>query len=73
MKPEGNSYSVTAREKLSELISTMNLPDCNRDLNVVRNVLWLDRNMFIYNGNHPCFQEANVILKQLCHEVRSAK
>lgn len=31
------------REKLSELIADMDLP---------RNVRWLDRNMFIRNGNH---------------------
>lgn len=56
------------REKLSDLIADMDLPDCNRDLNVPRNVRWLDRNMFIRNGNHPNFEAAAVIVKKLCQE-----
>ena len=54
--------------RLTELITPMDLPDCNRDLSNLRNILWLGRNMFIRNGDHPNFQEASKLLTKVTRE-----
>ena len=57
------------REKLAELIATMDLPEGNRDLTSFRNVMWLTRNMGIRNGDHPNFDEASVVLKRVVRRM----
>ena len=57
------------REKLAELIATMDLPEGNRDLTSFRNVMWLTRNMVIRNGDHPNFDEASVVLKRVVRRM----
>jgi hypothetical protein len=65
---------MTDREQLAELISSMDIPECNRDMSVHRNILWLNRNMFIRNEDHPNFLAARDLSKKITREeIRSSK
>ncbi len=45
---------MNALEKnLTEILDTMNVPPFRKDVTKSHNLLWLKRNLFIHNGQHP--------------------
>ncbi|HMW90796.1 MAG TPA: hypothetical protein PLC15_02370 [Candidatus Obscuribacter sp.] len=56
------------RNRLVELLARMDIPDGRRSPAAVQeaqHLRWLTRNMFIRNGQHPDFNEAEQILRRL--------
>jgi hypothetical protein len=54
--------------QLAALIEPMNIPKLRRDVTQLANIMWLSRNMFVQNSQHPNFQQADAILKALLCE-----
>jgi hypothetical protein len=50
-------------KRLAEILSTMNIPESRKT-----DVLWLNRNVGIQNGNHPDFKECIKLLKKEMRE-----
>lgn len=58
------------KERLKELLSTMDIPNNRREINL-GNLSWLTRNVAIRNRNHPDFKEAwSLIVKLLKKEMK---
>lgn len=55
------------KQRLSEILSTMDIPEIRREINL-GNLSWLTRNMAIRNRNHPDFEEAWSLVKKLFKE-----
>lgn len=56
------------RNRLVEILARMDIPDGRRSPEAVQeaqHLRWLTRNMFIRNGQHPDFKEAEQILRRL--------
>lgn len=49
--------------RLTEILSTMEIPAMRRNIENDANVRWLIRNLAIQNQQHPHFQEALNLLK----------
>lgn len=56
------------KQRLSEILSTMDIPEIRREINL-GNLSWLTRNMSIRNRNHPDFEEAWNLVKKLFKEA----
>lgn len=55
------------KQRLSEILSTMDIPEIRREINL-DNLSWLTRNMAIRNRSHPNFEEAWELVKKLFKE-----
>lgn len=55
------------KERLSEILSTMDIPEIRREINL-GNLSWLTRNMAVRNRSHPDFEEARSLVKNLFKE-----
>jgi len=53
------------KDRLTEIMKTMNVPDEKRDLNDKDNLSWLSRNLGRKNMRHPNFYEAIRLAKDL--------
>jgi len=51
--------------QLSECIETMDIPTNRRDTKLFGNVLWLSRNIRIRNNQHPEYENAIALIKQI--------
>jgi hypothetical protein len=58
---------ATDQAKLVELLTNMDVPSMRREFGHW-NLLWLQRNLFIRNGRHRDFAEADRLVKKLLHE-----
>ena len=53
------------KERLKEILSTMDIPESRRDINSAPNLRWLSRNLAINNGAHPDAGEALLLIRDL--------
>jgi hypothetical protein len=57
-------------KKLHNLLCNMDLPEQKKTSNHFADLLWLDRNMWIRNSDHPNFTMADSLLKKLIRAAR---
>lgn len=53
------------KERLKEILSTMDIPESRQDINSATNLRWLGRNLAINNGAHPDAGEALLLIRDL--------
>lgn len=58
------------RKMLSSILDSFDIPDRVRDLSSLRNLQWLGRNMGINNGDHPEFDTAKQLLRDVMRDAR---
>jgi len=52
------------------IIEDMDIPEMRKVLNKLGNLLWLQRNLMIRNGNHPRATEAVEMIAKMAQEKR---
>lgn len=57
------------KERLEEILTTMDIPENRREINF-GNLSWMIRNLAIRNGNYPDFEEAHDLVRKLFKEMR---
>jgi len=55
-------------DKLKDLLSTMDLPKNRKTKLSLENLRWLQRNIFIRNGDNPNLKEAQNIINKLINK-----
>ena len=58
------------RRRLTEVLSSMDIPALRRDLTKESNIRWLQRNLAIDNNKHPRILEANALLSREAMRIR---
>ena len=58
------------KERLTEILSNMDVPEAKREINL-GNLSWMTRNLAFRNKNHPNFKEAwSLIVKLFKEEMK---
>jgi hypothetical protein len=57
-----NNPNDMNRQRLTEILDTMDIPATRRDLAKASNVRWLQRNLAVRNNKHTLFTEARTLL-----------
>jgi hypothetical protein len=61
---------MSRQSALSTILGQMNVPDRAMDTSILRNLLWINRNLAIQNRDHPLFQTANELTAWLLKHRR---
>jgi len=58
------------RNRLKQILNTMDVPSLRKDLSKKSNLGWLLRNLRVRNGSHPSLAEAVELVKSSLREAR---
>ena len=53
------------RDRLKEILATMDIPQMRSDITQTQNLRWLQRNLQVRNGTHPNTGEALLIIRDI--------
>ena len=53
------------RDRLKEILATMDIPQMRSDITQTQNLRWLQRNLQVRNGAHPNTGEALLIIRDI--------
>ena len=53
---------------LNDILSTMDIPKCRRNIDNISNLMWMTRNLAIRNRDNEDFEKAMTIIKEIIRE-----
>lgn len=56
-------------DRLKEILDTMDIPSQRKEVGIISNLSWLNRNIGIRNSNHPQFDEAILCIRMLMRDL----